>query len=72
MISASGSLRALADVDHQQALVHVDLRGRQADAGRGVHGLEHVVDQLAQRCVDLLDGLGAGAQSRIGKFENGK
>src|SRR6185437_3396677 len=32
------------DIDHQQALVHVDLRRGKANAGRGIHGLQHVID----------------------------
>ena len=34
------------DVDEEDAVRLADLRGGQADAGRGVHGLGHVVDEL--------------------------
>ena len=36
----------LGNVDDDDALVHVDLGGGQADAGRRVHGLGHVADEL--------------------------
>ncbi|MCY1436602.1 hypothetical protein D9M71_527310 [compost metagenome] len=60
----------LGEVDDHDALVHVDLGGGQADAGSVVHGLEHVVDQLAHGVINHLDGLGDRAQARIGEFEN--
>ena len=50
--------------------VHVDLGGRKANAGRIVHGLEHVVDQLAGLVGYLVHRLGDGAQSGIRVFEN--
>jgi len=62
----------LADVDDDHALVHVDLRRSQADARRGVHGFEHVVDQLTQRVIDGFDRLRLGTKPRIGKFEDGE
>ena len=49
---------ALRDVDDDHLLVHVDLRRRQADARRRVHGLGHVTDELLQRLVE--DGHGCG------------
>ncbi|MOA10989.1 hypothetical protein D3C78_1309030 [compost metagenome] len=60
----------LGQVHHHQTLVHVDLGRGQADAGRRVHGLEHVVDQLAQGVVHRGHRLGEGAQAGIGEFEN--
>ncbi len=59
------------DVDHEQAQALADLRRRQAHAGRGVHGLGHVLDQLADAVVDRGDGLGFLAQPRIGVVEDG-
>jgi hypothetical protein len=53
-------------VHHDHALVHVDLGGRQAHALGGVHGLEHVVDQLADAVVDGGHGLGHGVQAGSG------
>jgi hypothetical protein len=44
-------------VDHDHALVHVDLGRRQAHAFGGVHGLEHVVDEAADALVDAATGL---------------
>ena len=63
----------LADIDDHEALVHVDLARGQADTGRLVHGLEHVVEQgLERRRRDLggIDRRGLGAQARIGEFED--
>src|SRR5574343_1710992 len=59
-------------IDHDQALVHIDLRGGQADAFGLVHGLEHVVDGLLQARVKSLHGLGHFVQARIGVSEDGK
>ena len=59
-------------IDHDHALVHVDLRGGQARALGGVHGLEHVVDQLADAVVDLRHRLGDGVQARVGVTKNRK
>ena len=39
--------------------------------GRGVHGLEHVIDQRAESGVKTRHRLRTGAQSRVGKFEDG-
>jgi hypothetical protein len=50
--------------------VHVDLRGRKADAGRRVHGLGHVGDELADPVVDLVDGLGDLVQPLVGVMKN--
>src|SRR5205085_694256 len=41
----------LGDVDHDDALVHVNLSRGQADSGRRVHGFDHVGDQLFQRFI---------------------
>ena len=64
---------ALADVDDHEALVHVDLGRGQADPGRRVHGLEHVVEQaLELRGGDAFAFHRAGdvAQARVGKLED--
>ena len=53
-------------------LQHADLRRRQADAGRGVHRLQHVVHQLAHLGVDRLDRLGLLLEARIGRREDGQ
>ena len=36
----------IGDVDDDDALVHVDLRGGEADAGGRVHGFRHVAHEL--------------------------
>ena len=47
---------------------HADLDGGQADAGRLVHGREHVLDQRAQRRVDGFHRLGLQPQPFVGKM----
>ena len=55
----------LGDIDDHHALVHVDLRGRQPDAGRRVHGLGHVGHQLADSIVHNRDPLGNRMQPGV-------
>ena len=59
----------LGNVDHDDALVHVNLSGREANARRGVHGFKQVVDQPAHGVVHLAHGLGPGAQAGVGVFQ---
>jgi len=49
----AGIVLLLRDVGNEQALMHIDLRGSQSDAGSGVHCLEHVVDQNPQIVVHI-------------------
>ena len=65
---------ALADgeVDEHETLRHADLIRREADAGGGVHRVDHVVDQLLQRAVDLRDGLGRQAEDFGAVLDDGK
>ena len=58
-------------VDDRQALGDADLRRSQADAVRGVHRLEHVVDEFLQFVVEDGHRLGALLQHRIAKFYDG-
>ena len=60
----------LGEIHGDHALRHADLDGRQPDAGGVVHGLEHVVDQRAQRLVDGADRLGFQPQPLVGKDED--
>ncbi len=46
---------ARAEIDHALAQRHAHLGGRQPDAGRGVHRVDHVIDQLLQRRVECRD-----------------
>jgi len=62
----------LRRVDHDQLDMLVDLGRGQTNARRGVHGLGHVGDQLAQSCVERGDRPGHGAQARVGIFEDGE
>jgi hypothetical protein len=52
--------------------MHVHLRGRQADATFGVHGLQHVGHQGADALVDGGHGAGHGVQAGVGVGEDGK
>ena len=40
-----GGAAILRNVHHQKTLVHIDLRSGKTDTGRGIHRLEHVIDQ---------------------------
>ena len=73
-MKTSGSVASFDTSMTMQALVEVHLGGRQADAGRGVHGLEHVVDELLQlrsRSRGVI-GFRLGAQTRVRVFEDGR
>jgi hypothetical protein len=60
----------LGDVDDDHALVNVDLGRGQPDAGGGVHGLGHVVDQLTDARIHRRNRLGYGVETRIGIMQN--
>lgn len=60
------------NIQYQQALVYIHLGCRKTNAGGGVHGLKHVIDELPQGVIDALDWLGNGAQARIGKLKDGE
>ena len=60
------------DIDDDDALGHADLDRREPDARRVVHGLDHVVHQLAQIVVDPLDGFGLDLEARIGRDDDGQ
>jgi hypothetical protein len=61
----------LGGVHHDHAFVHVHLRGRQAHAFGFVHGLQHVVHQLAHAVVHFGHGPGHGVQAGSGKRRMG-
>ena len=48
----------------------VTMRGGKPDTGRRIHRLRHVVDQLANRGIDLFEALGGRIETRIGVLEN--
>jgi hypothetical protein len=56
----------LGDVNHDDALVHIDLGRGEPDPRGGVHGLGHVVDEFADPVVDQLHRLRDGVQACIG------
>ena len=59
-------VRAVADVVDEEPLLHADLRGREADAGRFVHRLVHRVDELRRATPSMsVDGRGRALQHRI-------
>jgi hypothetical protein len=49
----------------------IDLTGGQANAGRRVHGLEHVIYKLLNHGIYRHNWRCASAQSRVGKLKNG-
>jgi hypothetical protein len=57
-------------VHDDDALGHADLDGGEADAGRLVHGLEHVLDQEPQLRVDLLRRFGDQPQPLVGQDDD--
>ena len=60
-----GSVWPFRDVGHQQAAMDVDLGRGEPDAFRGIHGLEHVVDQFTQWGVYGRHRDGPGTQSGV-------
>src|SRR6266542_466862 len=65
-------LGTLADgeVDDHEPLRDADLVRRQADAGGGVHGDDHVVDQLLQRVVEVGHGRGGAPEDIVSVFND--
>ena len=59
-------------VEDQNALGDRHLDRRQPDAGRVVHGLHHVVHELAHRRVDMRHRLGNQLEARIGYLDDGQ
>ncbi len=60
----------LGDVDHQQAQRGIHLGRGEADAGRCVHRLEHVIDEAPQLGVETRNRKGPSAQPGVGKFQD--
>ena len=63
-------LLVVGDVDDEELERLADLRRREADAGRRVHGLGHVVDELAKLGRDRLDLLAALTEALVGVVED--
>jgi sulfopyruvate decarboxylase TPP-binding subunit len=62
----------LGDVNHDDALVHIDLRSRQTDAFGVVHGLYHVGNQRLDARIDSGHGLGNFVQFGVWITKNGE
>jgi hypothetical protein len=62
---------AFGHVENDHSMSHGDLNGREADAGRGIHGLEHIVHKRADALVDFGHRRGHKAQTRIGEGDYG-
>jgi len=60
----------LAHIEHDQALMHIDLSGGKADASRRIHGLEHVVCQLTQCIINHRYTARPSCAARIGILQN--
>ena len=60
----------IGHVDHDDALVHIDLGGRQADPGRRVHGFSHVAHQLPEAFVEHGHRSGDLVESGVGVAQN--
>ena len=60
----------MIDVDDDHALADADLRRRQPDAGRRVHGVGHVAQQLVDLPVDVRDVVRRLLQHRRRELEN--
>ena len=58
------------DVHDEESLRQPDLGSGQTDAGSDVHRLGHVIDQLMQLGVELLDFLAGGAEALVWVKEN--
>ena len=65
-------LFAAGEVDDGDAFGHGDLRRGETDALRGVHGFEHVGDELAQLVVEFGDGFAGLLEDRFGVFDDGE
>jgi len=62
--------RRFLQVDHQHPFRHADLDRGQPDAGRVIHGVEHVLDQPFEFVVKGRHGFGHGFQARIRHLED--
>jgi hypothetical protein len=62
----------LTEIHDNHALMDVNLAGCQADAGRRIHSLEHVIHKPLNPCIYRDDRYRARAQSRVGKLKNGE
>ena len=62
----------IADVVDEDPPLHSHLVRRQPRPGRGVHGLDHRVDQAGERTVDVLDLAGTLLEHWVAVLANGK
>ncbi len=66
-----GFIDAFGHVENNHPLLHGDLNRREPDAGRGIHGFEHIVHERADAFVDFGHRRAHKAQTRIGKSDYG-
>ena len=57
-------------IHHNHTLVHIDLRRRQPDTARFVHGFKHIGNQLLDALIDLPDRLRHGVQTLVGILQD--
>ena len=60
-------ITGFGDIDDDQLQMHIDLRSRQTDARRFVHGFRHVLRQLANTRINAFHFGGNFFQTGIGK-----
>src|ERR1044072_2025877 len=56
---------AARTIHHEEALGYADLHGRQAHAGRRIHGFKHIVDELFQIVIEFGYRIGGIVEHRI-------
>ena len=66
----SSALRPTRQIDDENSERHADLRGRQADARRGIHRVDHVVDELLDVAGQLADVGRALVQRGLAELQN--
>ena len=69
-MNAMRLVAGVADIEHQNPPVHVDLARRKTDTLGGIHGLQQIVDQLTHRVINRRHGHGLGPQARVWILQN--
>ena len=66
-----GCIGAFGHVENDHSFLHGDLNRGETDAGRGIHGFEHIIHERADALVDFGHRRAHKAQTRIGKGDYG-